>query len=320
VIVGADGRLLSRGYHHAAGLPHAEIEALRALPQAALARGAEMFVTLEPCSTHGRTPPCCRAIIEAGIERVIIGATDPNPAHAGRAHRILRDAGIQVTGGVLEPECRELNAPFNTWVTTGLPYVIAKAATTLDGYLTRRHGEGRWITSPAARVHAHRTLRNRVDAILIGAGTLRLDDPSLTVRLDPGERLPPRQPWRVVLTNSGDLPPKAKLFTDAHRDRTLIFEGMPLREVLRQLAEQDVTSVLIEGGGQVLTEAFRENLVDRIQFYLAPILAGHLDEAQLPARVGQLTASIELHNPHWQVIHPDVCLTAIPKSKLVGHT
>lgn len=263
------GKIVARGYHHRAGLPHAEIEALRALPKPALAKGATIYVTLEPCSTHGRTPPCVNAIIAAGFRRVVIGAIDPNPAHAGRGVEILRAAGIAVTSGVLETECRALNAAFNHWIVTKLPLVIAKAGMSLDGRLTRPPGEGQWLTNATARKDAHQ-LRAQVDAILVGAETVRRDNPRLTVRGVRGAR----QPWRIVMTRSGNLPKDAHLFTDEHRERTLVYRGKSLRAVLRDLGKRQITSVMIEGGGGVLGEAFDRRLVQRAHFYVAPLLCG----------------------------------------------
>ena len=268
-IIVRGGRIIARGFHHAAGQPHAEIEAIRALKNPALAHGATLYVTLEPCSTHGRTPPCCDAIRAAGFGRVVVGAIDPNPAHAGRGLRLLRNAGIEVTHGVLAEECTALNRAFNHWVVTKMPWVIAKAGLSLDGRLTRPPGEGQWLTSVASRAHAMQ-LRAQVDAILIGAGTLRADNPQLTVRGLPGAR----QPWRIVLTRSGRLPKKAHLFTDTHRERTLVYRGQSLRTVLRDLGRRQITSVLIEGGGEILGQAFDRRLVDEVSFYLAPLLCG----------------------------------------------
>jgi len=271
VIVRA-GKVIAQGFHRRAGMPHAEIEAIRALKKPELARGATIYVTLEPCSTHGRTPPCVEAIVRAGFRRVVIGAIDPNPAHAGRGVDLLKAAGLDVTTGVLEAECRELNAAFNHWIMTKMPLVIAKAGMSLDGRLTRPPGEGQWLTSAAARADVQK-LRAQVDAILIGAGTLRVDNPRLTVRGVKGAR----QPWRVVLTRSGRLPKEAHLFTDEHRERTLVYRGQSLRAVLRDLGKKQITSVLIEGGGQVLGEAFDRKLVQRVQFYVAPLLCGGPD-------------------------------------------
>ena len=265
------GRILSRGWHHKAGMPHAEIEALRALKNPADARGATIYITLEPCCTHGRTPPCAEAIVAAGFRRVVFGATDPNPAHAGRAIGILEKAGLRVAHGILQDECAELNAAFNHWVTTGLPLVIAKAGMSLDGRLTRPPSEGQWLTSEASRRDAMK-LRATADAILIGAQTLRADNPRLTLR-----GIKWRQPLRVVLTRSGDLPESSHLFTDEHKDRTLVYRGKTLRAVLRDLAKRGCTTVLIEGGGELLGAAFDAELVQRVTFYIAPILCGGPD-------------------------------------------
>jgi diaminohydroxyphosphoribosylaminopyrimidine deaminase/5-amino-6-(5-phosphoribosylamino)uracil reductase len=270
-VIARGGRVVARGYHRAAGQPHAEIEALRALRRPDLARGATLYVTLEPCSTQGRTPPCTDAILRAGLARVVIGAMDPNPRHAGRAVQLLTDGGVSVTPGVLAEECARLNRAFNKWIVTGEPWVIAKAALTRDGSLTRAPGESRWLSGARARRHAHRQ-RARVDAILIGAGTLRADNPRLTVR---GVRDVARQPWRVVLTRGGgDLPAKSHVFTDQWRERTLVFRRRALGAVLRALGRKAVTSVLIEGGATVLNQAFRAGLVDEVQLYVTPWQSG----------------------------------------------
>jgi diaminohydroxyphosphoribosylaminopyrimidine deaminase/5-amino-6-(5-phosphoribosylamino)uracil reductase len=264
-------KVLGSGWHRAAGQPHAEIEALRSVKKPALVKGATLYVTLEPCCTFGRTPPCTERIIASGIRRVVFGATDPNPVHLGRAMAILKKAGIAVTHGVLAGECEELNAAFNKWVTTGMPFVVAKAGMSMDGRLTRPPGEGQWLTSERSRSDAMR-LRAEADAILIGAGTLRADNPRLTVRGVRG--FEDKQPLRVIVTRRGHLPKDSHLFTDEHRSRTLVYRGEPLRFVLRDLARRGCTNVLIEGGGEVLGAAFDARLVDRIRFYLAPLLCG----------------------------------------------
>ena len=299
------GRIVARGFHRRAGLPHAEIEALRALKSPALAHRATIYVTLEPCSTHGRTPPCAEAIIGAGFSRVVVGTIDPNPAHAGRGIDLLRAAGIEVTAGVLESECRVLNAGFNKWIGTGMPLVIAKAGMSLDGRLTRPPGEGQWLTGAAARADAMR-LRAQVDAILIGARTLRADNPRLTVRGIPGAR----QPWRVVFARDAVLPKDAHVFTDEHRERTLVFCGKSLRTVLRELGRRDVTSVLLEGGGWVLGEAFDRRLVDRVHFYVAPLLCGGPVPAVGGRGVGASAEAPQLRHPHYEKIGSDLRLTA----------
>lgn len=263
------GRIIARGWHRRAGQPHAEIEALRSLASPSLARGATVYVTLEPCSTHGRTPPCTRALVEAGVGRVVVGAVDPNPKHRGRGLKILRKAGIEATAGILAAECAALNREFHHYMATGLPWVIAKCGMSLDGRLTRPAGESPWITSPAARADAM-NLRRQVDAILVGAATVRADDPALTVR---GGRCP-QQPWRVVWAPRRPPQPEARVFTDAHRDRTLVMRDKSLRSTLRKLGRLGVMRVLVEGGGHTLGCVFREGVAQEIVFYVAPMLAG----------------------------------------------
>ena len=292
-------KVIAQGFHRKAGQPHAEIEALNKTTHA---QGATIYVTLEPCSTHGRTPPCVEAIIAAGIARVVIGATDPNPAHAGRAVAILQKAGIEVATGILELECSALNRPFNHWIVTGLPFVIAKAGLSIDGRITRPPGEGQWITSPASRTDAQK-LRAKVDAILIGAETLRTDNPRLTVRGIRGAR----QPWRVVLTRSGNLPTEAHLFTDEHRDRTLVYQNKPLTEVLVDLGKRGVTNLLIEGGGRVIGEALNLKLVNAVQFYIAPVILG----AGKPVVDGLGTGSVQIKNPVYKKIGGDMKITGL---------
>ena len=298
------GRIIARGFHHRAGLPHAEIEAIRALKKPELASGATIYVTLEPCSTHGRTPPCVAAIIAAGFARVVIGTIDPNPAHAGRGVKLLRAAGIDVTTDVLEAECRALNAAFNHWIVTKTPLVIAKAGMSLDGRITRPPGEGQWLTNAASRADAHR-LRAQVDAILIGAETLRQDNPRLTVRGVRGAR----QPWRIVVTRSGKLPKGAHLFTDEHRERTLVYRGKSLRAVLRDLGRRQITSVMIEGGGEVLGEAFDRRLVQRVNFYLAPLLCGGPTVALGGRGVGSTAESAIIRDPVYTRLGDNLRLT-----------
>ena len=294
------GRVIAKGWHRCAGAAHAEVEALRSLKNPRLARGATIYVTLEPCCTHGRTPPCTDAIAAAGIRRVVVGTTDPNPRHAGRAFSILKKAGIAVTAGILAEECAALNAGFNKWITTGMPLVIAKAGLSLDGRLTRPCGEGPWLTSEESRADAMR-LRASVDAVLIGAGTLRADNPRLTIR----GIADARQPLRVVLTRRGALPKDAHLFTDEHRSRTLVYRAKSLRAVLRDLGRRGCTSVLIEGGGELLGAAFDARLVDRVHFYLAPLLCG--GPCVIGGRGAASTAeSVRLENVAYRKCGPDI--------------
>lgn len=267
------GRIVGRGWHRCAGAPHAEIEAFRSLAEADLASGATLYVTLEPCCTRGRTPPCTEAILRAGVKRVVIGSMDANPVHAGRGLEMLRAGGVEVVSGVLEEECAFLNRAFFKWICTSIPWVVAKAALSLDGRIGRPPGEGQWLSGSEALEDAHR-LRGEVDAILIGANTLRVDNPSLTVR---GSNMPEGkvQPWRVVLTRSGELPKGTHLFTDEHRERTLVYQGSEPGAVLEDLGRRHrVNSVLVEGGAGVLGGFFDAGLVDEVCFYLTPLLCG----------------------------------------------
>ena len=299
-VVVKGGKVISKGYHHAPGLPHAEIEAIRKLTRAQVC-GATIYITLEPCSSHGKTPPCTKAIIDAGISRVVYGATDPDKRHRGRAAKILRKAGIQVVEGVLPEECAALNRHWNHRAATDLPWVIAKAGMSLDGRIDSPPHR-RWITSPCSRKEAMR-LRTTVEAILVGGGTVRADDPSLTIR---GIKLPKGypQPWRVVWSRSGRIPRKSKLLTDSHRDRTLVFGAMPLRKVLKELGKRGISSVLIEGGGHTLGEAFRKNLVDEVCFFIAPVIQG----GKVPAVSGHI-APAHLQDVTYTKIESDVMIS-----------
>ncbi len=263
-----DNKILAKGHHRRAGEAHAEIECLRAIGGRA-AKRATLYVTLEPCSTTGRTPPCTQALIDAGIGSVVIGAVDVNPKHSGRGIGLLQRAGITVRSGVLANECSAINEPFNKWIRTGNPFVIAKCGMTLDGRLTRLPNEGRWITGAASRRHANH-FRSQVDAILIGAETVRADNPRLTTRGGIGAR----QPWRVILSRSGRLPPNAHVFTDRFANRTLVVRKKSLAAVLRELGQKEITSVLIEGGGDVLSQALDARLIDKVHIYAAPLFSG----------------------------------------------
>lgn len=293
-------RVLARGHHRAAGRPHAEIEAIRALASPADARGATIYVTLEPCSTHGRTPPCTDTIVRHGFKRVVYGATDPNPAHAGRANAVLAEHGIAVTHGVLAAECTALNRAWNHWIVTRRPWVIAKCGLSLDGRISS-HPAARWITNPESRADAVQ-LRAEVDAVLVGGGTARADDPRLTVRGLKGAR----QPWRVVVSRSGRLPRTLRLFTDRYRERTLVYRQQPLAEVLAALGKREVTSVLIEGGGRTLGEAFDARLVNEVVFYLAPVMLGGPVPAVGGRGVNGNDAALRLTQPTYLRIGDDV--------------
>jgi diaminohydroxyphosphoribosylaminopyrimidine deaminase/5-amino-6-(5-phosphoribosylamino)uracil reductase len=302
-----DNQIVAKGHHREAGRDHAEIECLRDFG-ARVPRGATLYVTLEPCSTAGRTAPCTDAIIKAGVKNVVVGATDVNPRHSGRGIMQLRNAGVKVREGVLADECARLNEAFNKWIVSGRPFVIAKCGMSLDGRLTRPASEPRWTTDPSARLHANK-LRARVDAVLVGAETVRVDNPRLTVR---GVRRA-RQPWRIVLTGSGNLPRSAHLFSDRFASRTIIYRDKSLAAVLKNLGKRGVTSVLIEGGGEVLGQALDAHLIDKVQLYLGTILSGGPVIA-FPGRGAENTVNaMRLRCVSYRRIGQTVCITGYPE-------
>lgn len=289
-VVVKHGRKIGQGWHKQAGGPHAEIFALRQAGRAA--RGATLYVTLEPCSTFGRTPPCTRAILQAGIRRVVVGSSDPNPRHAGRGLRILRRAGIQVNLGACAEEAARLIAPFACHMRRRRPFLTLKLGLTLDGRIADRSRSSRWITGPEAREEVQ-AMRRAADAILVGAGTVRHDNPSLWPRPDGG-----RNPWRIVAVRSGPLPLSAQLFTDEHAARTIVaapkgwrpalaarirrtgatvLELPPRRllpELLAELGRRGLLHVLCEGGGDLAGALIQADLVDEMCLFLSPLLLG----------------------------------------------
>jgi diaminohydroxyphosphoribosylaminopyrimidine deaminase / 5-amino-6-(5-phosphoribosylamino)uracil reductase len=296
-------RIVARGYHHGPGKAHAEIECLRRA-NAGVPADATLFVTLEPCSTRGRTGPCTDAIIKAGVKNVVIGAIDVNPRHRGRGVALLEQAGINVRTGVLANECAAINEHFNKWIVTGLPFIIAKCGMSLDGRLTRPKGEARWLTSAAARRDAHQ-LRSGIDAVLIGAETVRQDNPRLTVRGIPGAK----QPLRVVLTRSGKVPRTAAILHDKFRNRTLVYRNRPLKAVLQDLGNREVTSVLIEGGGDILGQALDQGVIDKVQIYLAPCLTGGPVIAFAGKGCGSTAEGTQLVRIAFRRVGGDICVT-----------
>jgi len=259
------GRIVGEGYHRRAGLPHAEIEAIQ--KAGVKAKGAKLFVTLEPCSTHGRTPPCTDRIGASGIREVIYGAGDVDRRNAGGAGRILSRKKIQVVKGILREECEKLNEDYRHWTTKKEPWVILKLAMTLDGYLVVPGR--RWVTGEPARAEVQK-LRAGCDAILVGAETLRKDNPKLTVRTGRvGE-----QPLRVVVTRSGKLPKGANLFRDRNKERTLVYRKNRWLDVLKDLYRRGVSRLLVEGGAEVAGGLIKAGKVNEVVIYLAPILVG----------------------------------------------
>lgn len=293
------GKIIGEGFHRKAGTSHAEVNAVAdAKKRGHSVAGATLYVTLEPCSTHGRTPPCTDLILREKIKGVVFAATDPNPAHAGAAMRLLRAAGVDVSAGLLAREATALNRDFNWWIVHRRPWVVAKIALSLDGRITAPATDDRWLTSAPARRMAHE-LRWESDAILIGAETARRDNPRLTVRL-PGKR-GKTQPWRVVVTRSGNLPGELHLFSDRHRDRTFVFQRQPLPEILGALGAMEVSHVLIEGGGKILTEAFRAGLINEVAFFIAPAVMG-----TLPRALEKLKTPLSLREVSYLPVGPDL--------------
>ena len=298
VVVGADGIVLGRGYHHKAGGPHAEVNAVAACGAADLS-AATIYVTLEPCSTTGRTPPCTNLLIGRKLRRVVIGCTDPNPKHAGRGVGILRAAGIAVDAGVCEAECRELIAPFASTMLRHRPHLTLKLAMTLDGKIADRNGKSKWITGASSRGFVQR-LRADADAILVGSGTVLADDPQLICRL----RGRKAGAWRVVVDSRGRLPSGARVLSDEYAKQTIVAttdagaaalagrlarpalhstwelpsdsDGhVDLRALLARLTdEMGAMEVLCEGGGEMAGALLGAGLVDRLVLFYAPVVLG----------------------------------------------
>ncbi len=287
------GRKVGGGYHHAAGRAHAEIEALR--EAGSKARGADVFVTLEPCSTSGRTGPCTEALIDAGVRRVVVGTKDPNPRHAGRGLRQLRAAGMEVVCGIAGAEAQALIGPFRMWVTNGRPWLTLKLAVTLDGAIADRCGHSRWISGPEAGKWVDR-LRSRVDAVMVGSATALQDDPGLIPR---DGRRPTAS--RLVVDASGSVPATARLLNDQWSALSVLATGMEtaastvedwqahgasvwrlrgkgrhisLKSLVRRMGREGWLHVLCEGGGGLATALLREKLVDELVLFVAPIVVG----------------------------------------------
>lgn len=357
------GKIIGRGWHRRAGGPHAEIEALRDTQQRGHnPRGATLYVTLEPCCTHGRTPPCTAAIKAAGIRRVVVGAVDPNPKHSGKGFKILKRADIaaeswglprlrsSVTGRQsdrLQAELQTLNEAFNHWIVHRTPWVTVKAAMTLDGKIATGSGESKWITGDQARAYGM-TLRQGSDAILVGINTVLADDPSLTVRgvQSPKPKAQSPRLRRLVLDSLARTPLSAKVVSDAHAAWTTIVvsrrapksrvaalarrvnvliapvtkppsratrhASLDLRWLLRKLGGENVTSLLVEGGGEVNASFLLGGLAQRVAFFYAPKILGGRDARKGVAGEGvkKLSEAIQLRAVEWRKLGEDLLLTA----------
>jgi diaminohydroxyphosphoribosylaminopyrimidine deaminase/5-amino-6-(5-phosphoribosylamino)uracil reductase len=292
-VVVRDDRTVGEGWHRRAGEPHAEIEALR--DAGGEAKGATLYTTLEPCCHHGRTPPCTEAILEAGVKRVVAAMEDPNPEVHCRGLEMLRSAGAEVAVGCGRKKAEKLNTPYVKFITRGLPYVTVKMAASLDGKIATATGDSRWVTGLESRRMVHH-FRNYTDAVLIGIRTVLADDPRLDVRVDFPDV---RHPQKVIVDSKGRMPTRGRTITEKPRTivavspkaslsritsleeagaRVEVIHGTPVRVdmtgLMKRLAELDIVTVLVEGGGGVAGSLFEAGLVDEVVAFVAPVLIG----------------------------------------------
>lgn len=290
-----DGKVIGTGFHQKAGMPHAEIEALKAAGENA--NGADLYINLEPCCFSGRTPPCCDALIKAGIKRVFAGMQDPNPLVSGKGFKKLKDAGIETVSAILEQEAKKINEAFIKYITTRKPFVILKSAASLDGKTAVPGGESKWITGEEARNRVHE-MRDEVDAVMVGVNTVIRDDPTLTARPRSKEG---KNIFRIVLDSALKIPENSKALQPDGEKKTIIAttgkaalektrrleakgviiiktgeeNGMvDLRLLMQKLGEMEITSVLVEGGSRVNASALRSGIVDKVVFFYAPKIIG----------------------------------------------
>lgn len=279
-VIVKNNKIIGKGYHKKKGEPHAEVIAIK---NAKNTKGATLYVNLEPCCHYGATPPCTKAIINAGIKEVHIATIDPSPWVNGKGIEELKSAGIKVIVGEHEEEAKELNAPYFKWVKTGLPFVMLKAAITLDGKIAHQDGKSKWITNIEARKYVHK-LRAQVDAVIVGINTIIKDDPELTVRLVKG-----KNPKRIILDSKLRIPQNAKVLGDGciiastisrKINKAEVWEiksnnnRVDIVELLKLAAKNNIQSVLIEGGGEVFTEFISKRLVDKFYIFIAPKIFG----------------------------------------------
>ncbi len=334
-VIVRNGRIIGAGWHERWGGLHAERNALNRCSEPAA--GATMYVTLEPCCHHGKTPPCTDAVIAAGIKRVVVGLTDPNPLVSGRGIARLREAGIEVESGVLEEELRHQNRAFLKYITRREPWVVMKSAMTLDGKICTSTGDSRWVTGEEARHRVH-TMRRNLMAILVGIGTVEADDPMLNCRLEGS----PRQPLRLVADTTARISPKSQLVRTARQLRTVVLhtaqapeerlqaltregvecwccaekEGhLDLKDAMARLGNEGVDSLLVEGGGMLNDSLLREGLIDEVALFVAPKLIGG-QRAKSPVEgVGfeRMSQAVELDEITTERIGNDLLINGIIK-------
>jgi len=312
-IIVKDNKIIGKGYHHKAGLPHAEPIAIAQAKEQTY--GATLYVTLEPCSTTGRTPPCTEAIINAKIKKVVIGSLDPNPKHTGNAITILQHANIQVVAPILEKECKALNEPFFHWITTNKPFVSLKMAMTLDGKIATQNGNSKWITGKEARQYVQQ-LRQQADAIMVGGETVRCDNPSLTVR-QPKNWQP--QPQKIIWTSKTELSSELQIFVDSSKPPIFVSPNTPQQwqQLLHTLGDQNITSLLIEGGGELAANALQNQIIDKIYLFIAPkILTGRNSRPVIAGNNPEsLLEAIPVTNLQTKNIGQDILITSYPNYK-----
>lgn len=294
VVVDPEGTVIGRGYHACAGEAHAEVNAIRdALHRRENCNDCTIYVTLEPCCTTGRTPPCTRAIIDNGFSKVVVGSLDPNPRHAGKGIEILENAGIHCVTGVCREECIELNRPFFKYISTGKPFVILKMAMTLDGKIATPEGSSKWITGPEARGRVQQ-LRRLADAIMVGGNTLRMDSPGLTVREPADWALQPR---RIIVSDSMTEEEIKNCFPDGRAEKVAPATAAQWEELMCKLGAGECMVLLIEGGGELADAVLKAGIVDYVEFHIAPKLLG--GRASIPVLGGDdpgaLADALKLH-------------------------
>jgi len=325
-VIVRDGRIIGEGYHACCGENHDEVNAILAAQEPIA--GATFYITLEPCTHQGRTPPCVHALIRERPARVVIGSLDPNPRVSGRGVTALREQGIDTVVGVREEECRRLNEKFFKYMTTGLPFITLKYAQTLDGRIATTTGHSRWVSSLPARRYAHR-LRSVHDAVLVGVGTVQQDDPELTVRLVRG-----KDPLRIVLDSRLRISPEAKILQGQDRVPTIVATspqaprnrlkslksigieallvkettegGLSLPDLFRTLGKRGISSVLVEGGAAVITSVLRNRLADRLAVVVAPKIVGCGVEAVNDLGINSMDQALKFHLYRWRRLGPDL--------------
>ena len=306
------GKIVGSGFHKKCGLPHAEVNAL--VSAGDKAKGADLYVTLEPCCHFGRTPPCTEAIIRAGIKRVVIAMKDPNPLNNGKGSEKLRRAGIRLVTGVLSEEAAAMNRPYVKFIKEKTPYVTLKMAQSLDGKIATRTGDSKWITSDAARRYVD-ALRGRVDAVMVGSKTVLKDDPSLTCKI-PGSK----QPLRIVAAGKSRIQSSAKVLSGAKISEVLIAKGpngrVDLRRLLKDLGKAGIVHLLVEGGGELASSFIKERLVDQYLFFIAPKIIGGRDAVTSVEGLGikDLKSAAVLKNMKVHKIGGDILIEAYRNS------